>query len=235
MCCLQPNPLEVAAKLQLYYCIIVNHFNVILQEEDFDKLEQYDDYLEEIERIIYNLCNNIDIVNTNKRIEQYKRENREIIMKNKSRMGRAEYELELMLESEKSEDQRRVERETLEQTTKKKHIKEKEALIDELMHSYDSASDILKGYTENVEKLQEEAKALPVPKSQTEFSTGVKFGHQSMFQPIPKYEEGPLFVYQEPIIFIDGPTPPDLIELECKGKRVWRVFSWSFQFLLWQI
>lgn len=132
-------------------------------------------------------------------------------------MGRAEYELEMVLECEKNEEERRVERDVLEKTTKKKHIKEKEALIDELMSSYDNASDILKGYTETVEKLQEEAKALPVPKPQTEFSTGVKFGHQSMFMPIPKHEEGPLFVYQEPLIFIDGPTPPDMIEVECKG------------------
>lgn len=174
--------------------------------------------MEEIERLIYNLCHNIDIINTNKRIEQYKRENREIIMKNKARMGRAEYELELVLESEKSEEDRRVEREVLEKNTKKKQIKEKEALIDELMHSYDNASEILKGYTENVEKLQEEANALPVPKPQTEFSTGVKFGHQSMFMPIPKYEEGPLYEYEEPVKFMDGPAPPEMNELEFKGE-----------------
>lgn len=189
-----------------------------LQEEDFNTVEEYDDYLEEIEKIIYNLCNNIDIINTNKRIEQYKRENREIIMKNKSRMGRDEYELECELEREKAiDEQRRIERETIESDAKKKKLKEKEALIDELQFSNEDASSIVKGYAEQVEKITEEAKVLPVAKPQSEFSTGVKFGQQSLFLPVPKMEEGPSYVYEDPVVFIDGPSPPDMIEIECKG------------------
>lgn len=174
--------------------------------------------MEEIESIIYNLCNNIDIINTNKRIEQYKRENREVINKNKTRLGREEYELELELEREKEEDeQRRIERETIENEAKKKKMKEKEALIDELMFSYEDASNIVKGYAENVEKLREEEKALPVAKKQTEFSTGVKFGQQSHFLPVPKIEEGPLYTYESPVIIVDGPIAPDMIDIECRG------------------
>lgn len=71
------------------------------QEEDFATEDEYNDYLEEMECIVYNLCNNIDIINTNKKIEQYKKDNRETIMKNKSRLGREEFELELELEREK--------------------------------------------------------------------------------------------------------------------------------------
>lgn len=58
------------------------------KEEDFATLREYNDYLEEIETIVYNLTNNIDIVNTNKKIEQYKRENKELIMKNKAKIGK---------------------------------------------------------------------------------------------------------------------------------------------------
>lgn len=173
--------------------------------------------MEEIERIIYNLCHNIDIVSTNKQIEQYKKENRDIIMKNKSRLGREEYELEIQLEREKNDDQRRIARESIENDTKKKKLKEKEALIDELMFSSEDASTILKGYAENVEKISEEVEAsLPAVKPQTEFSTGVKFG-QSVFLPVPKLEEGPLYTYREPVIVINGPIAPDMIEIECKG------------------
>lgn len=57
------------------------------KEEDFSTLKEYNDYLEEIETIVYNLTNNIDIVGTNKKIEQYKRDNKDIIMKNKTRAG----------------------------------------------------------------------------------------------------------------------------------------------------
>ncbi|XP_017302034.1 CDK-activating kinase assembly factor MAT1 [Diaphorina citri] len=34
-------------------------------EEDFNSLAEYNDYLEEIEEIVFNLCNNIDILETN--------------------------------------------------------------------------------------------------------------------------------------------------------------------------
>lgn len=57
------------------------------KEEDFATLREYNDYLEEIETIIFNLVNNIDIVATNKRIEQYKKDNKEVIMKNKAKIG----------------------------------------------------------------------------------------------------------------------------------------------------
>lgn len=63
--------------------------------------------MEDIENIVLNLCNNIDIINTNKRIEVYKKENREVIMKNKSRLGREEYELEMEIEREKFEEEQR--------------------------------------------------------------------------------------------------------------------------------
>lgn len=164
------------------------------------------------------MCNNIEIINTNKRIEQYKRENREAINKNKTRLGREELELEMELEREKAEDeQRRIERDAIENEAKKKKMKEKEALIDELMFSHADASSILKGYAENVEKLREEEKALPVIKKQSEFSTGVKFGHQSQFLPVPKIDDGPLYSYEAPIMIVDGPIAPNLIEIECKG------------------
>lgn len=57
------------------------------KEEDFATLREYNDYLEEIETIIFNLVNNIDVVGTNKKIEQYKKDNKEIIMKNKAKIG----------------------------------------------------------------------------------------------------------------------------------------------------
>lgn len=86
------------------------------QEEDFASEDEYNDYLEEMECIVYNLCNNIDIINTNKKIEQYKKDNRDTIMKNKSRLGREEYELELELEREKQvEADRKKELQQIEQ------------------------------------------------------------------------------------------------------------------------
>ncbi|CAB4055627.1 MNAT1 [Lepeophtheirus salmonis] len=42
------------------------------KRDDFDSLRSYNDYLESIEDIIFNLCNDIDILDTNKRINDYK-------------------------------------------------------------------------------------------------------------------------------------------------------------------
>jgi len=42
-------------------------------EDDFDTLDEYNDYLVEIEDIIYNLIRNINVIETRERIEQYKK------------------------------------------------------------------------------------------------------------------------------------------------------------------
>lgn len=93
-------------------------------------------------------------------------------------------------------------------------MKEKEALIDELMSSYTDAATIVSDYANKAEKIREEAKVVPVTKN--EFSTGVKFGQQA-FLPVPKIEEGPLYTYKKPIIISDGPQPPRTEDIETKG------------------
>lgn len=50
------------------------------------------------------------------------------------------------------------------QDLKKKKLKEKENLIDELMSSYENAATILDGYAKKVEQVEEEAKIVPVVK-----------------------------------------------------------------------
>lgn len=132
------------------------------KEEDFANVEDYNDYLEEIENIVFNLVNNVDLLNTNRKIEAYKKENRELIMKNKNRLGREEYELECELEREKAEDvARKQELANIELEAKKRKAKEKEALIDELMASYADAAAIVDGYAKKVEQVEEEAKVVP--------------------------------------------------------------------------
>ncbi|KAL1449216.1 hypothetical protein WDU94_000432 [Cyamophila willieti] len=91
-------------------------------EEDFNSLAEYNDYLEEIEEIVFNLCNNIEILETNKRIENYKKLNKDSIMRNKIRQGKAEREF------------------------KKRKVANKEALIDELTHTTEGAKDIVSVY-----------------------------------------------------------------------------------------
>lgn len=189
------------------------------KEEDFSTLREYNDYLEDVETIIYNLANNVDVIATNKKIEQYKKENKELILKNKSKIGREEIELEELLEEEKQQEEvRKKELVKLEQEEKKKKIRDKEALIDELMFSNADAKNILETFANNVQAAKEEVKLVPVVKA-TQFSTGIKFGHQRQqsFLPVPKIEEGPLYVYEAPRQRADGPLPPTWSDLEVKG------------------
>lgn len=188
------------------------------REEDFVTLREYNDYLEEIETIIYNLVHNIDVVETNKRVEQYKKDNKEQIVKSKSKLGRREHEVEEMLELEKRKnEERRIELARQEAEAKKKKIREKEALIDELMFSEGNATNIVKSYANAMQSAKKDAKSNSM--RATQFSTGIKFGIQGNqnYLPVPKTEEGPLYTYTPIRQQTDGPSPPTLRELQSRG------------------
>ncbi|KAK9306768.1 hypothetical protein QLX08_002664 [Tetragonisca angustula] len=195
---------------------ILKDFNK--KEEDFATLREYNDYLEEIETLIYNLANNIDVIETNKKIEQYKKDNKEQITKSKSKIGRSEYELEEMIELEKQkEEERRLEIVKEEMEAKKKKIREKEALIDELTFSEGNAKNIVETFASVMQASKKEQKT--VSSKVNQFSTGIKFGNQGSqnYLPIPKIEEGPLYSYTPIRQGMDGPTPPSWRELQARG------------------
>lgn len=203
---------------------ILRDFNK--KEDDFATLDEYNNYLEMIEEIIYNLCNNIDIINTNKRIEAYKKENKDTIMKNKQRMGREEYELEQMLEQEREiEEQRKRELVEFEQEAKRKKLKVKEALIDELMFSNEDGAKIVSHFAKQAEETIKETKILPPPPPppKNQFSSGIRFNantNQGMFIPVPKLEEGTPFKYHSPKLVNEGPLPPKIHELDPYMKYI---------------
>ncbi|KAF2897190.1 hypothetical protein ILUMI_08984 [Ignelater luminosus] len=179
------------------------------KEEDFATVREYNDYLEDIETIIYNLVNNIDIVNTNKKIEDYKRNNREQILKSKGKLSREEYELEELLDLEKQQEKmRRNEIKVEEAETKKKKLREKEALIDELMFSNANAKNIVETFAQNAKDTKETETKVAASKV-TQFSTGIQFGRQaqSSFLPVPT-EEGPAYVYKPITTVTEGPKLP---------------------------
>uniref|UniRef100_A0A182RHC3 CDK-activating kinase assembly factor MAT1 n=1 Tax=Anopheles funestus TaxID=62324 RepID=A0A182RHC3_ANOFN len=196
---------------------ILKDFNK--KEDDFTSLDEYNDYLETIEELVFNLCNNIDIINTNKRIEQYKRDNRDVIMKNKSKLSKDELELEQIVEYEKEQfDQRRKELAMIEAENRKQKTKNKEELIDSLMASYEDANAIVDKFTQKAEQSQIQLPkpvAPPPVAKQTHFSSGIATGFQGQhgFLAVPKLEEGPLFTYESQGFETDGPAPPSLEEV----------------------
>ncbi|OQR66099.1 CDK-activating kinase assembly factor MAT1-like, partial [Tropilaelaps mercedesae] len=114
------------------------------REEDFSKIEDYNNYLEMVEDIIFKLTNNIDIDATRKTVEQYKKDHKASINRNRGRQSKDEQLIERLLEEEnivkdfRNEQQRREDIER-----KKAKLKEKEQLIDELMFSQMSAAQIV--------------------------------------------------------------------------------------------
>lgn len=200
---------------------ILKDFNK--KEDDFDSLEEYNDYLEEVETIIYNLSNNIDVPETTRRIEQYKKENKESIMKNKIKYNREVLELDQLLEEERRlqlDKREALEKEEIE--SKKRKIMEKEALIDELMFSDSDAKEILNFFAESksqIKKEQNEKLAKKESKRISHFSSGVRIcdNNQIFSKPAPKIVEGPLYVYVEPKVVIDGPPYPSWENLSSLG------------------
>lgn len=124
--------------------------------------------MEDVEVIIHNLVNDIEITETNLKIEQYKKENKDLIAKNKARISKEQYELELILEREQElADRWKQDVQSLETQLKKRKAIEKEAMIDELMFTEGDAASIVKTFVKNVEeeKKELEAASLPPPPS----------------------------------------------------------------------
>jgi recombination DNA repair RAD52 pathway protein len=77
--------------------------------EDFSNDQEYEDYLEMVEEIIYNLVHNIDVERTNERIAVYRKENAALIRRNQlKRQEREHFEAARLAEEERAR-QRRLE------------------------------------------------------------------------------------------------------------------------------
>lgn len=74
-------------------------------EEDFETARHYNDYLEEVETLVWNLMNDVDVQGTNAKLDAYQAQNREIISRNAQRRLR---EQQLEMEREREEAQHRL-------------------------------------------------------------------------------------------------------------------------------
>ena len=217
---------------------ILKDFNK--KEEDFDSLREYNDYLEDVEEIIYNLANDIDIESTKRRIEIYKKDNADFISKNRGKKSKDEIEIEEQLEKEK---ELALFRKThsgilseVEEMTRFKN-KAKESLVDQLMFSELPANQILQSHSDAAKK---EIEAQKIKVSQREeqerqllfhiqqrdkqggkFSTGIQFGRASnVFQGnVSSSSQVPdePYVYEPQVLDLNGPPCPSIQDLESRG------------------
>ncbi|KAL8617325.1 hypothetical protein ACOMHN_065570 [Nucella lapillus] len=193
---------------------ILRDFNK--KEEDFGSLHEYNDYLEMVETIVFNLASGVDVESTRKMIDQYRKENKETIKKNQSKLSRDDEYLMQMIDQQKmmadSRRQQVTEDENREKALKRKH---KEALIDDLMFSDKAAMDIVATHKQTTVTPVEEQ---PQPGSAaTVFSSGIRIGQQSVFDTPMETEENRAYQYSPILLDPYGPHYPDMDAIMGKG------------------
>lgn len=102
------------------------------RQEDFDSLESYNNYLEEVEGIVFNLVNNVDAEETELRLQKYEQDNRTKILENSLRQReddekqerRAKYEKERRQEAQRMALQLAQEEEQMKKDAKAELIRE---------------------------------------------------------------------------------------------------------------
>uniref|UniRef100_A0A8V0Z5A4 CDK-activating kinase assembly factor MAT1 n=1 Tax=Gallus gallus TaxID=9031 RepID=A0A8V0Z5A4_CHICK len=182
------------------------------REDDFPSLSEYNDFLEEIEEIVFNLTNNVDLENTKRKMELYQKDNKEVIQKNKIKLTREQEELEEALEVERQEnEQRRLLEQKEEQLQQMMKRKNKQALLDELESSSLPASLLLAQHKDRSTQLEMQLEK-PKPVKPVTFSTGIKMGQHISLAPIQKLEET-LYEYQPLQVETYGPPVPELESL----------------------
>ena len=70
------------------------------REDDFQTLKDYNDYLEEVEMIIFNLVNDVDVQKTNSMLEAYREQNLEQIVRRKLVQEQEDAEIKRLQEEE---------------------------------------------------------------------------------------------------------------------------------------
>uniref|UniRef100_A0A1A7YHR3 CDK-activating kinase assembly factor MAT1 n=1 Tax=Iconisemion striatum TaxID=60296 RepID=A0A1A7YHR3_9TELE len=184
------------------------------REFDFPSLREYNDYLEQVEDIVYNLTNNTDVENTKLRMEQYQKENRDVIQRNKAKMTREQEELEeLLLLEQQSSEQRRLEVLQEEQRQLQAKRKNKQALLDELEKSELPAAVLLAQHKVRAAQLETEIEHQKQNVKPTSiFSTGIQMRQNVSLQLLPGIEEV-LYQYKPLQVETYGPPVPELEQL----------------------
>jgi len=186
---------------------ILRDFNK--REEDFGCLKDYNNYLEMVEDLIFNLANNIDIVETNKKIQTYKDLNKEQIVRNRIKPSREALELEDLLSEERKIRGESIKQEQrLENIEKANKIRNQEKLIDDLMFGEENADQILEQHREQVEEQT---------KKTTLFSHAGEEAKAAQEHQIVTLLPDPPYHYKDIVTDYLGPSPPDYKMLEGDG------------------
>lgn len=134
---------KIVSKAYVYFlalCNVINYcfglffFSFYKREEDFDNLKDYNDYLEEVEDIVFNLANDVNVQSTYARLESFKTDNRDTLEKNLARQAHEQRQLQVEEEAErlrKEDSKKYAEMEIEKEQIELIHVKKK--LINDLV------------------------------------------------------------------------------------------------------
>lgn len=174
-------------------------------EEDFETLRHYNDYLEEVESLVWNLMNDVDVQATNAKLDAYQAQNREIISRNAQRRLRAE---QLEMKREKEEAQHRLDYEThllAEMEAEEREKQEKaRTFIEDLARSGPATAD------------QKKRRLQDATRHEMPSLRGLKKAGSSVeLSPIDPFDTVPAIVLPEPL----GSRSVEWDEFMCLGSR----------------
>ncbi|CAG8487585.1 15663_t:CDS:2 [Cetraspora pellucida] len=114
------------------------------RREDFNAPKEYNDYLEMVEKLVWNLNNDIDLEKTKARIESFATENREIIARNAKKQFEEEEWASRVQDNERKKKKKNFEEYTNKLAEEKKAKEAHKAEVIELLaNSTESAKSIL--------------------------------------------------------------------------------------------
>jgi hypothetical protein len=169
-------------------------------EADFKSLKEYNDYLEEVEEIVFNALEGRDAEETAARISRYRQENADLIRRNRQRQHEEYMRLQQHILAEEEAHHSRW-RDTLDALDRQKHeaTNEDRDLIDVLTTSNRSGAELVKAH--------HQARAMREQKRAKE--TVVKSAPATFAATVPPEELVP-YVYQPPHRETFGPSPPSV-------------------------
>jgi len=94
------------------------------REEEFESLRDYNDYLNDVEDITFNLVNNIDVEQTNKRFEAYQKAHEKEIMENAQLAQQEKLSFSAMQKAERQQARERREAARREDEEERREIEE---------------------------------------------------------------------------------------------------------------
>jgi len=185
-----------------------------LKEDEFPNARAYDDYLEKIENIVFNLVDGIDVEQTEAEIARFKEQNAEVIERNRKKPSADDLWIKKMLDEE-AERQKRVSLELNNENTQAKK-KTAEDMTKEVVEELKNGSLPAEVIVDRRRKQQIEQEILSRDKEKEK--KVIKLAHRKenvTFGSISA--SGHPYMHVLPKLHISGPPLPSLNEMETLG------------------